>query len=458
MSDAIRRRGIHLDFKGAPLPIGVLLDEMARMASWGINLLVFEYEDAFPYSFDTTIQAPTAYSPADITRVIDTCKSLGVEVVPLVQTFGHLDFVLKHPHYSHLAQTEGSFASIDPTLPEGRQIVLAMIDNILDAHPDIRWLHLGGDEVDDLGQGHRSKARADQIGNDGLYLEHMMPILDHVIARGVRPILWDDMMRRWPMASLQALASKTDLMPWSYTEDTFGCFPANTFETFRQAGIRLWAAAAFKGADGIIVDLPDDRVRMINMAAWARCTIENEWEGMIATGWSRYNSLVSYCELWQSAPMCLYLAAQVMKKGHFEPGDWDAACKETIGVTGLPRNWSSMNPKSALEAVAPATPNSTFKELLAIAAVAQWRLQVKRRFCEHGILAMGHFEDPSRYTALGITHTRHVAEKFLAAWPLIQKEFTEALSPGLYPQDLKDYLASRYRIGLHHLQIALDAT
>ncbi len=119
MPEAIRWRGIHVDLKGAPLPVDTLIDEIRQMAAWGINVLLMEYEDAFPYAFDKDVPAPNAYAPHEITRILSTCASLNVEVMPLVQTFGHMEFVLKHPTYSRLAQTASAF-SLDPTLPESR--------------------------------------------------------------------------------------------------------------------------------------------------------------------------------------------------------------------------------------------------------------------------------------------------------------------------------------------------
>lgn len=456
MAEAIRWRGIHLDLKGAPLPIGVLIEEIRRMASWGINLLLVEYEDTFPYIFDKAVQAPTAYDPSDIQRITSTCKSLGVEVVPLVQTFGHLEFVLKHPAHSHLAQTPGSFQSVDPTLPESRELVLRMIDELLAAHPDIRWLHLGGDEVWDLGQGPRSSKRAEQIGKDALYLEHMMPIIEHVLQRGVRPILWDDMMRKWPMDSLVALAQKADLMSWSYGADPFAWIQQEPLANFQKAGMHLWAGAAFKGADGISVDLPNDRVRMSNMEAWARHVVQHNWEGMVATGWSRYNGLTTFCELWQAAPMALYLAAEVMRKGCYEPADWDKACRQTIGVTGLSPDWStSRTPRNALNAASGSPDNKALAQLRAIASLAQWRRLALGHFTD-GWQAHGFFEDAGRRNEFGEARSRQRARDLQAEWPKIRQEFEDQMRAVLHPQDLADYLASRRRMGMQCLQAVLE--
>jgi hypothetical protein len=455
MPHAIPYRGIHLDLKGAPLPIDTLIAEIRQMAAWDINLLLVEYEDTFPYAFDPGVRAPTSYSPADIGRILAACKSLGIEIVPLVQTFGHLEFVLKHERYRHLAQTPGSWQSIDPTLPESRQLVLTMVDELLDAHPDCRWLHLGGDEVWDLGEGPRSKVRAAEIGKDGLYLEHMTPIVERVQKRGVRPILWDDMMRKWPAESLLRLAPAVDLMVWSYGADPFVRITREILDKFEAAGLRLWAGAAFKGADGVAADLPNDRVRMANMEAWARHAAGNGWEGMVATGWSRYSGLTTYCELWQASPMSLYLAAEVMRKGACEQGDWEGACRETIGVDSLPSDWAAGRlPRQVLDAACGSSACPRLASLKAIAAVAQWRREALAQLTD-GWQAHGFPEDAGRYNEWGVARSRKRAEDLAAAWSRIAAEFQQTMASQLHPQDIRDYLSSRRRMGVEYLQPVL---
>lgn len=455
MPYAIPNRGIHLDLKGAPLPIDILLAEIQRMAIWGINLLLIEYEDTFPYAFDPAIRAATAYTPDDIGRIVRTCKSLNVEIVPLVQTFGHMEFVLKHPRYRHLAQTAGSFSSVDPTLPASRELILHMVDELLAAHPDSRWLHLGGDEVWDLGEGERSNARAAEIGKDGLYLEHMNPIIDHVLARGVRPILWDDMMRKWPLQSLVQLAPRVDLMVWSYGANPFAWITQEVLDKFEDAGLHLWAGAAFKGADGITADLPNDRIRMSNLETWAGYASSNNWEGMVATGWSRYSGTTTYCELWQAAPMCLYLAAEVMRKGHFDPDDWKKACRETIGTDNLPSDWATQRfPHKVLDAAAGPAGNRDLMQLKAIAAVNQWRRDA------HSVLAdrwqgLGFHEDPNLRNEWDLERVRKIAADIEAGWASVAAEFEQVMKDSLHPQDIRAYLVSRWRIGMEFLRPVL---
>ena len=38
-----------------------------------------------------------------------------------------------------------------------------------------------------------------------IFLEHMIPVLQHVRDKGITPIMWDDMMRDWAIDALKGI-------------------------------------------------------------------------------------------------------------------------------------------------------------------------------------------------------------------------------------------------------------
>ena len=52
----------------------------------------------------------------------------------------------------------------------------------------------------------------------------------------------------------------------------------------------MWGAGAYKGADGHSGDLPDPTRRQENALAWAELTTRFNFDGLIATAWSRYST------------------------------------------------------------------------------------------------------------------------------------------------------------------------
>lgn len=66
----------------------------------GATGLLIEYEDMFPYSGPVqNLTAKNHFSPDDIIRLLDAADENNLTVIPLIQTFGHMEFVLKLPDF-----------------------------------------------------------------------------------------------------------------------------------------------------------------------------------------------------------------------------------------------------------------------------------------------------------------------------------------------------------------------
>ena len=84
-----RRRVVHIDLKGAPPKVSYLKSLFPLVKRAGATHLLMEYEDMFPFEGKLeNISATNAYSKADLKLVLDTCRELEFEVIPLIQTFG----------------------------------------------------------------------------------------------------------------------------------------------------------------------------------------------------------------------------------------------------------------------------------------------------------------------------------------------------------------------------------
>ena len=73
------------------------------------------------------------------------------QVIPLLQTFGHMEHVLKLSEFVHLREMSQYPQSICPSHKASFSIIKQMIDQVLAAHPEAKYLHIGCDEVFQLG-------------------------------------------------------------------------------------------------------------------------------------------------------------------------------------------------------------------------------------------------------------------------------------------------------------------
>lgn len=91
---------VHLDLKGAAPKLLYLEQIFSLLHTLGVHGVLMEYEDMFPFEGDLEVLRSTyAYSSADIEKIQDFVDRNQLEIIPLVQTFGHMEFVLKHDKY-----------------------------------------------------------------------------------------------------------------------------------------------------------------------------------------------------------------------------------------------------------------------------------------------------------------------------------------------------------------------
>jgi hexosaminidase len=76
-------------------------------------------------------------------------KENNLNIIPLIQTYGHMEFVLKLKQFAHLREDPNHFQVITPCKNASYENVLyKMIDQILESHPEeLEYIHIGGDEV-----------------------------------------------------------------------------------------------------------------------------------------------------------------------------------------------------------------------------------------------------------------------------------------------------------------------
>ncbi|MEA2735743.1 MAG: hexosaminidase, partial [Humisphaera sp.] len=240
--------------------------------------------------------------------------------IPLVQSLGHMETPLRLDDYSPLRELPERCDGLNPLAPGARELVQRMVDDVAHRSGALKHFHLGGDEAFTFGRSPQTRAYIERHGKPSLYLHPIRPILESLNARGVRPILWHDMMVEWDDFSIAEIAALADVMVWAYR----GSPDAKVIERFRRAGVNVWGACAFKGADSRgDGELPDVAQRVANATAWAAIASRVPLKGIIATGWSRYQTTRVQCEPLDGALDSLVRCAAALNDN--EPLDASAA-------------------------------------------------------------------------------------------------------------------------------------
>ena len=336
----VSRRGVHMYLAGLPPTAERFVQLLKVFAAARYNVVVIEWDDSFPWTVDKRFRSPTAYTPEDIRRFQETAVALGLELIPLVQCLGHMETPLSVAGYEHLREIPNNSTGINPLDPQARELVQAMVDDVLKLRPGVKHFHLGGDEARTLGQNPATKAYMNEHGKGALYLQHVEPILDSLNAQHIRPILWHDMMVDWDSTQLRALAPKCDLMVWGYSGDpatSTGNFNAKVIQRFHDHGIVEWGASAYKGCEGETPerhtsDRPVLAARVENAKAWAEVAQRHELAGVVATGGSRWSVDTLQCVPIDAARDSLVAVGVLLHDGKLPAGGVQACVDALDGL------------------------------------------------------------------------------------------------------------------------------
>ncbi|XP_064179321.1 hexosaminidase D isoform X2 [Anguilla rostrata] len=351
---------VHLDLKGAPPKMSYMQKLIPLIARLGADGLLLEYEDTFPYEGDVKVLQATdhpPYSREEIKSIQDVAKSNGLEIIPLVQTFGHLEFVLKHREFWELRELPCVLGTLNPHRDHSVKLVLQLVRQVLELHPDIRFLHIGADEVYFLGQGEESKHWLSMPGHDihQLFLGHVTKVVKSI--RETWPhlnlIMWDDMLRSMSCSTLKdsGLVDLVQPMLWDYSPSLDVAGTVHLLETYRSAGLsKVWAASSFKGSTDVSTCVTSTQRHVDNHLQWLQVAAALpsgiEMQGIAITGWQRYDHLSVLCELLPVAIPSLASCLETLCQGSFSK-ESQTKVTETLGISTVEVKDMVSNPCAA---------------------------------------------------------------------------------------------------------------
>eukprot|EP00002_Diphylleia_rotans_P033474 TRINITY_DN7119_c0_g1_i1.p1 TRINITY_DN7119_c0_g1~~TRINITY_DN7119_c0_g1_i1.p1 ORF type:complete len:537 (+),score=88.46 TRINITY_DN7119_c0_g1_i1:314-1924(+) len=317
---------VHIDFKGAPPKMDYLKSLLPCMKSWGATGLLLEWEDMLPYrgQFEV-LRSKNHYKEEEVLSLLESARELQLRVIPLIQTFGHLEFMLKHPEFSELRELKDDFSSLCPLHSDSGAVIRELVDEVLFFHEGCDTIHIGADEVWTLGRCHRCSFFTETKSREDLFLHHAEAILDHVRGRGFRAWLWDDMMRSWPIAALQRIQQRGGVpVVWSYQENPEAIFPVDMWTRYEAVFPYICAATAYKGATEPHTTYVPILKHVKNHAQWVdRLRMTRSIGTVVLTGWSRFDHAATLCELFPasipSLALCLTFLHRSFNTPHFDP-------------------------------------------------------------------------------------------------------------------------------------------
>lgn len=317
------RRLVHFDLKGAPPKIDYLQQLIPLIVQLGGTGLLIEYEDMFPYDgVLKSIAATNHYTRAEIRSLLKVAEAYKLEVIPLVQTFGHLEYALKLPQFSHLRENPSVPQALCPSQNESFVLIQNLVDQIMSLHEGSKFLHIGCDEVFHMAE----CAICSLKPKDDIFLSHVHRVASYVTSKyKVKPIIWDDMLRHMTAAALDdaKLGDLVEPMVWVYAEDVYRFAGSYVFDRYAQVFPSFWISSAFKGAFGETMIVPDVTRHLENNLNWLDVgrtespKFRQGLRGLAITGWQRYDHFSNLCELLPAAIPSLAVNLLTTSRGYY---------------------------------------------------------------------------------------------------------------------------------------------
>ncbi|MBN1256806.1 MAG: family 20 glycosylhydrolase [Planctomycetes bacterium] len=279
MSHAFEVKAFHLDLRIQVMTMDALKGFARQMSELGLNALVMEWEASYPYEQHAVISNRDAYTREELREFITYCNDMGIEVIPLQQCFGHIEYILQHNRYRHLREDNKDVSQCCPVKADAaRELFSKLFEDMVSLHPS-KYFHLGCDETWILGKCPACQEFSEQHSRSRLFIDYVAMLCEVVVSLGKIPIIWADIVLKYPEAS-DRLPKEIILVDWNYGWDLH----PGVAELVKQ-GHNLWGAPSLRSS-------PDDYFttgwlrHFKNLREFVPHCHASKFSGMVMTSWS----------------------------------------------------------------------------------------------------------------------------------------------------------------------------
>ncbi|KRZ44770.1 Hexosaminidase D, partial [Trichinella pseudospiralis] len=323
---------VHLDLKGAPPRVNQFRDLFEFFKKAGATGLLIEWEDMFPFEGELQpLKNRNAYSKAEVESILRWAREVGLDVIPLVQVLGHLEWMLKHAKMIDLRENAVFPQAICVSNPNATRLVRMIIDQVLALHGnDVEYVHIGADEVYQYGECARclDNLYNRQLERQDLILEHIANLSTYIRSEfNKRVLVWHDMLNVMEDRSLEkwSLGDLVEPVVWAYAENLEEYLPLELWKRFEKIFKHVWGASAFKGADGPARYYSNVNHYLMNHISWQKQMntlvkekVKLDFRGIILTGWQRYDHFAILCELLPVGIPTLAVSLATLRAGDYD--------------------------------------------------------------------------------------------------------------------------------------------
>ena len=188
--------GVMLDSARLTETHSFYFDLVPYLAKWGYNTIWWHFTDdqGCSLKFDTRpeLASQGAFSKQEMKEFISCAHDHGIEVIPELESFGHMGYITRHEEYSHLSDAvEGKhFGAICPSNPGTLEILEDLIGEVAELFTS-ECIHAGFDEVN-FGSCPRCQERLREEKHWEIFARHVEKVQDIMARNGKKMMMWGD--------------------------------------------------------------------------------------------------------------------------------------------------------------------------------------------------------------------------------------------------------------------------
>ena len=276
----------HIDFNYLMLRHDKIYPLLRSVAEMGYNCILWEVEDKIRWETCPECVHPDAFSKEEFKDILNYARSLGLEAIPLLQTLGHAEYVLKNQEYQHLREMPEWEDCYCVSKPQVTELLQKWIAEYLSLFGEIRDFHFGGDEAYWFGKCPVCADKIRQKGTLGLAMEHLQYLSDPLLKAGIRPNIWFDMViqHQDETETLLPVLKNFRLWDWHYNRSFQEPYTETLDILQHKFGLDVIPCSAAR-AWGDRVGCPAPH-RAENSAVTAREAVLRNLSGYCTTSWS----------------------------------------------------------------------------------------------------------------------------------------------------------------------------
>ncbi len=207
--------------RNAVMNVRTVKTMLRQMALMGMNCYMLYTEDTYELEGRPYFGYMRGrYTKAELKELDAYAHMLGIELIPCIQTLGHLA--------THLRWGDaGAYKDTANCLLVDSDATYQLIEDMFKTCAECfttRRIHIGMDETNDLGTGAYLRQKG-YTPENALYRKHLHRVVDMAHSLGLRPMMWSDMLFQKP-------GNAPYREDYVLTDETIAAFPAGVDPVF----------------------------------------------------------------------------------------------------------------------------------------------------------------------------------------------------------------------------------